>query len=60
MKRLAIIAVDTYMRLTVSADQAATTFINGFYDPPLGLYQDVNQDFGMFWRQRLGQNYGFK
>ena len=41
MKRIAIIAVATYMGLAVSAVQAATTFLNVSYDPTREFYQGI-------------------
>ena len=60
MKRIAIIAVVTYMGLAVSAVQAATTFLNVSYDPTREFYQEYNQAFGKFWKQRTGQDVDFK
>ncbi|HEN9515493.1 sulfate ABC transporter substrate-binding protein [Acinetobacter baumannii] len=60
MKRIAIIAVATYMGLAVSAVQAATTFLNVSYDPTREFYQEYNQAFGKFWKQRTGQDVDFK
>ncbi|HCA4899689.1 sulfate ABC transporter substrate-binding protein [Acinetobacter baumannii] len=60
MKKIAIIAVATYMGLAVSAVQAATTFLNVSYDPTREFYQEYNQAFGKFWKQRTGQDVDFK
>ncbi|KNZ35231.1 ABC transporter permease, partial [Acinetobacter baumannii] len=60
MKRIARIAVATYMGLAVSAVQAATTFLNVSYDPTREFYQEYNQAFGKFWKQRTGQDVDFK
>ncbi|MDC4996150.1 sulfate ABC transporter substrate-binding protein [Acinetobacter baumannii] len=60
MKRIARIAVATYMGLAVSAVQAATTFLNVSYDPTREFYQEYNQAFGRFWKQRTGQDVDFK
>lgn len=49
MKRIARIAVATYMGLAVSAVLAATTFLNVSYDPTREFYQEYNQAFGKFW-----------
>lgn len=60
MKRIVKIAVATYMGLAVSAVQAATTFLNVSYDPTREFYQEYNQAFGKFWKQRTGQDVDFK
>ncbi|MDB0152589.1 sulfate ABC transporter substrate-binding protein, partial [Acinetobacter baumannii] len=48
------------MGLAVSAVQAATTFLNVSYDPTREFYQEYNQAFGKFWKQRTGQDVDFK
>ena len=40
--------------------QAATTFLNVSYDPTREFYQEYNQAFGQYWKQRTGQNVDFK
>ena len=39
---------------------AATDFLNVSYDPPRELYEDVNKQFGAYWKQRTGQDINFK
>ncbi|EXD25870.1 sulfate ABC transporter, sulfate-binding family protein [Acinetobacter baumannii 34654] len=46
--------------MAVSAVQAATTFLNVSYDPTREFYQEYNQAFGKFWKQRTGQDVDFK
>ena len=43
-----------------SIAQAATTFLNVSYDPTREFYQEYNQAFGQYWKQRTGQNVDFK
>ena len=40
--------------------QAATTFLNVSYDPTREFYQEYNQAFGQYWKQRTGQEVDFK
>ncbi len=40
--------------------QAATTFLNVSYDPTREFYQEYNQAFGQYWKQRTGQDVDFK
>lgn len=40
--------------------QAATTLLNVSYDPTREFYQEYNQAFGQYWKQRTGQNVDFK
>ena len=42
------------------AAQAATTFLNVSYDPTREFYQEYNQAFGRYWKQRTGQEVDFK
>ena len=39
---------------------AATTFLNVSYDPTREFYQEYNQAFGQYWKQRTGQEVDFK
>ena len=39
---------------------AATDFLNVSYDPTRELYEDVNKQFGAYWKQRTGQDINFK
>ncbi|MEG0347557.1 MAG: sulfate ABC transporter substrate-binding protein [Acinetobacter sp.] len=43
-----------------SVAQAATTFLNVSYDPTREFYQEYNQAFGQYWKQRTGQDVDFK
>jgi len=43
-----------------SITQAATTFLNVSYDPTREFYQEYNQAFGQYWKQRTGQEVDFK
>ncbi|MBH2029807.1 MAG: sulfate ABC transporter substrate-binding protein [Moraxellaceae bacterium] len=43
-----------------SVAQAATTFLNVSYDPTREFYQEYNQAFGLYWKQRTGQDVDFK
>ncbi|MEG0651773.1 MAG: sulfate ABC transporter substrate-binding protein [Acinetobacter sp.] len=40
--------------------QAATTLLNVSYDPTREFYQEYNQAFGQYWKQRTGQDVDFK
>ena len=39
---------------------AAKDFLNVSYDPTRELYEDINTQFGAYWKQRTGQNINFK
>ncbi|MDH1365632.1 sulfate ABC transporter substrate-binding protein [Acinetobacter johnsonii] len=39
---------------------AAKDFLNVSYDPTRELYEDVNKQFGSYWKQRTGQEINFK
>lgn len=39
---------------------AAKDFLNVSYDPTRELYEDVNKQFGAYWKQRTGQVINFK
>ena len=39
---------------------AAKDFLNVSYDPTRELYEDVNKQFGAYWKQRTGQDINFK
>ncbi|MDH1278671.1 sulfate ABC transporter substrate-binding protein [Acinetobacter johnsonii] len=39
---------------------AAKNFLNVSYDPTRELYEDVNKQFGAYWKQRTGQDINFK
>ena len=39
---------------------AAKDFLNVSYDPTRELYEDVNKQFGAYWKQRTGQDIHFK
>ena len=39
---------------------AAKDFLNVSYDPTRELYEDVNKQFGAYWKQRTGQYIHFK
>ncbi|MEQ1310418.1 sulfate ABC transporter substrate-binding protein [Acinetobacter sp. XH1639] len=43
-----------------SIAQAATMFLNVSYDPTREFYQEYNQAFGQYWKQRTGQEVDFK
>lgn len=49
-----------YLGMAVTAAQAATSFLNVSYDPTREFYQEYNQAFGKFWKQRTGQDVEFK
>lgn len=60
MKKISIIAVALYVGIATTAAQAATSFLNVSYDPTREFYQEYNQAFGKFWKQRTGQDVEFK
>ena len=39
---------------------AARDFLNVSYDPTRELYEDVNKEFGKYWKSRTGQSINFK
>lgn len=43
-----------------SLGYASKSFLNVSYDPTRELYEDVNKEFGQFWKSRTGQNINFK
>ena len=43
-----------------SASFAAKDFLNVSYDPTREFYQEYNQAFGTFWKQKTGQEVNFK
>lgn len=59
MKKISIMAVAVYLGMATAA-QAATSFLNVSYDPTREFYQEYNQAFGKFWKQRTGQDVEFK
>ncbi len=52
-------AIAVYLGMATAA-QAATSFLNVSYDPTREFYQEYNQAFGKFWKQRTGQDVEFK
>ena len=48
--------------LSVSTLGSAATrdFLNVSYDPTRELYEDVNKEFGKYWKSRTGQDVNFK
>lgn len=48
--------------VSVSTLSSAATrdFLNVSYDPTRELYEDINQQFGQYWKSRTGQNINFK
>lgn len=55
------IAITTFLLLGLtSVAQAATAFLNVSYDPTREFYQEYNQAFGQYWKQRTGQDVNFK
>ncbi|ENV04223.1 MULTISPECIES: sulfate ABC transporter substrate-binding protein [Acinetobacter] len=59
MKKISIMAIAVYLGMATAA-QAATSFLNVSYDPTREFYQEYNQAFGKFWKQRTGQDVEFK
>lgn len=43
-----------------SFSAAARDFLNVSYDPTRELYEDVNKEFGKYWKSRTGQTINFK
>ena len=43
-----------------SFSAAARDFLNVSYDPTRELYEDVNKEFGKYWKSRTGQSINFK
>ncbi|RLZ10176.1 sulfate ABC transporter substrate-binding protein [Acinetobacter sp. 2JN-4] len=55
------IVITTFLLLGLtSVAQAATAFLNVSYDPTREFYQEYNQAFGQYWKQRTGQDVNFK
>ncbi|NAS02062.1 sulfate ABC transporter substrate-binding protein [Acinetobacter haemolyticus] len=55
-----IIAVAFVAFAINSLVHAATTFLNVSYDPTREFYQEYNQAFGQYWKNRTGQDIDFK
>ncbi|RZF56895.1 sulfate ABC transporter substrate-binding protein [Acinetobacter halotolerans] len=55
------IVITTFLLLSLTGvAQAATAFLNVSYDPTREFYQEYNQAFGQYWKQRTGQDVNFK
>ncbi len=55
------IVITTFLLLGLTrVAQAATAFLNVSYDPTREFYQEYNQAFGQYWKQRTGQDVNFK
>jgi len=46
--------------ISATSFSAARDFLNVSYDPTRELYEDVNKEFGKYWKSRTGQSINFK
>ena len=60
MKKLLVYSLVLTSVAVSSLSQAATDFLNVSYDPTREFYQEYNQNFAQFWKQRTGQTVNFK
>lgn len=60
MKKLLVYSLVLTSMAVSSLSQAATDFLNVSYDPTREFYQEYNQNFAQFWKQRTGQTVNFK
>lgn len=60
MKKLLVYSLVLTSVAVSSLSQAATDLLNVSYDPTREFYQEYNQNFAQFWKQRTGQTVNFK
>ncbi|WDE16263.1 sulfate ABC transporter substrate-binding protein [Acinetobacter schindleri] len=60
MKKIIVSAFFTVLSGTSTQLAIAKDFLNVSYDPTREFYQDYNEEFGKFWKQKTGQTVNFK
>ncbi|MFV5311852.1 sulfate ABC transporter substrate-binding protein [Acinetobacter schindleri] len=60
MKKIIVSAFFTVLLGTSTQLAIAKDFLNVSYDPTREFYQDYNEEFGKFWKQKTGQTVNFK
>ncbi len=60
MKKIIVSALVALLSGVTSQSFAGKDFLNVSYDPTREFYQEYNQAFGTFWKQRTGQEVDFK
>lgn len=60
MKKIIATAILTIFTATTMQNVMAKDFLNVSYDPTREFYQEYNQEFGQFWKQKTGQTINFK
>lgn len=54
MKKIIATAILTIFKATTMQNVMAKDFLNVSYDPTREFYQEYNQEFGQFWKQKTG------
>ena len=60
MKKIIVSTLVALLGGMTSHSFAGKDFLNVSYDPTREFYQEYNQAFGTFWKQRTGQDVDFK
>lgn len=60
MKKIIVSAFFTVLSGTSTQLAIAKDFLNVSYDPTREFYQEYNEEFGKFWKQKTGQTVNFK
>ncbi|WP_312087181.1 sulfate ABC transporter substrate-binding protein [Acinetobacter variabilis] len=60
MKKIITSTILVLLGRSVIPGYAAKDFLNGSYDPTREFYQEYNEEFGKFWKQKTGQAVNFK
>ncbi|RLL48560.1 sulfate ABC transporter substrate-binding protein [Acinetobacter cumulans] len=60
MKKIIASTVLALLSGAITSVYANKDFLNVSYDPTREFYQEYNQEFGAFWKQRTGQKVNFK
>lgn len=60
MKKIIVSAFFAVLLGTSTQLAIAKDFLNVSYDPTREFYQDYNEEFGKFWKQKTGQTVNFK
>lgn len=60
MKKIIVSAFFTVLSGTSIQLAIAKDFLNVSYDPTREFYQEYNEEFGKFWKQKTGQTVNFK
>ena len=60
MKKIIASTVLALLSGVITPVYANKDFLNVSYDPTREFYQEYNQEFGAFWKQRTGQEVNFK